>query len=398
MREDSFGVAMRFVGIVILLAAVMVGLQLLFFFLHQVDLAPLLASIFTALLGVVAMGMVAHGFARRIRRVAVEAESMSEGKLDRPPIGDESMDEIGRMARAFDRMVDNQRRIVREIGGTTAQLNSAAGQFLATARQQERGAMEQSSSVEETRRTLESLLQSGREIARTAEGVLSNAQRAQETASTMNQCINELSRQVERITEILDSIRGIASKSELLALNAALEGTKAGEAGRGFSLVAGQMQRLAENVMEAVRDMRDLTEGIREATQSSVLITEESTKLSAHTTTSARQIAMIIQQQQAGTEQVAEATDDVSQIASQTAMASKQIVSASSDILNLCERLQRLISTVDIGLLRESLAAAGVEGAPVVPIEQQEPFALDSQETGKDADVDQRRAAAEASR
>src|SRR5690606_23040553 len=136
---------------------------------------------------------------------------------------------------------------------------------LASAQNQERGSTEQSSAVEETNRTLGSLLASAREIAQAAQGVTRNAEQTQDNTTSMADRIAALSRQVERITEILERIKGIASKSEILALNAALEGTKAGEAGRGFSLVASQMQRLAENVMEAVREIRDLTEGIREA-------------------------------------------------------------------------------------------------------------------------------------
>lgn len=301
------------------------------------------------LAAILAGALLGHALGNRMRRIAEETEKMAEGDLSRPPLRDTRKDEVGRIARAVGAMADYQRELVKQLGDTALQLSSAAGEFLATAQQQERGATEQSSAVEETRRTLESLLGSSRQIAKTAQGVLDNAERTQSTASTMADRIADLSKQVEQITEILELIRNIANKSELLALNAALEGTKAGDAGRGFSLVATQMQRLAENVMEAVHDIRDLTGRIREATQSSVLATEESTKLSSDTTRSARQIAMIIQQQQSGTEQVASAMDDVTQIASQTVMASKQIVSSSTDILHLCERLQALVGRVTLG-------------------------------------------------
>ncbi|HEY5951293.1 MAG TPA: methyl-accepting chemotaxis protein [Kofleriaceae bacterium] len=286
---------------------------------------------------------------RRLRRIAVESERIAQGDLSRPLLQDTRRDEIGRMARAFDRMVASQRELVRQMNETVLQLNTTAGQFRATAQQQERGSTEQSSAVEETNRTLTSLLASAREIAGAAQGVTLYAERTQENTSAMAKRIGELSRQVERITEILELIKGIASKSEILALNAALEGSRAGEAGRGFSLVASQMQRLAENVMEAVRDIRNLTDSIRDASQSSVIATEDSINLSSDTTRSARQIALIIEQQQSATEQVASAMTDVGYVATQTASASKDIVASTDDILQLCGRLRNLVSrfTVD---------------------------------------------------
>jgi methyl-accepting chemotaxis protein len=293
---------------------------------------------------------------RRLGRIAIETERIAEGDLSRPLLRDAAGDEIGRTARSFDQMVTSQRELVRQMHDTLLQLNSTAGQFLSTAQQQERGSTEQSSAVEETNRTLTSLLGSAREIAQAAQGVTRNAERTQDNTSQMAQRIGDLSRQVERITAILELIKGIASKSEILALNAALEGTKAGEAGRGFSLVASQMQRLAENVMEAVRDIRNLTDSIREATQGSVMATEESIKLSNDTTRSARQIELIIEQQQSATEQVAVAMRDVAQVATQTASASKEIVASTEDVLELCERLRALVGRYTIEHGRASQA------------------------------------------
>ena len=74
-------------------------------------------------------------------------------------------------------------------------------------------------------------------------------------------------KRVQQIGKIVEFINGVADKSDLLALNAELEGTKAGEVGRGFSLVAAEMRRLAENVLESTKEIEGLIEEIREATQ-----------------------------------------------------------------------------------------------------------------------------------
>ncbi len=233
--------------------------------------------------------------------------------------------------------------IASKVAGTAVEIQAAAKEIFASSRQQEHGATEQSSAVEETRRTLQGLLESGRQITTAAQAVLKNAEATQRTNQTIAERIGNLSTRTSRITEILEVIKDIATKSELLALNAALEGTKAGEAGRGFSLVATQMQRLAENVMGAVGDIKTLTNDIREATGASVFATEEAKKVAADTTRSAQQIALIIQQQQSGTEQVFGAMDDVAKIAQQTAGGSKQAVEAIGGLLQLSDQFEQLV-------------------------------------------------------
>jgi methyl-accepting chemotaxis protein len=185
-----------------------------------------------------------------------------------------------------------------------------------------------------------------------AHGVLANAESTQRNNQIITERIGELTARSQRIVEILEVIKDIANKSELLALNAALEGTKAGEAGRGFSLVATQMQRLAENVMGSVRDIKTLTAAIREATSASVLATEEGAKLAADTTRSARQIAEIVEAQQGGTEQVTEVMDEVAEIARQSANGSREAVGAVQSLSTLADQLDVLIEQFRSGGFR----------------------------------------------
>lgn len=340
----------------------------------------LLVGLFAVLAGVALAALLGRSIGARIRRVSEVAIRVGRGQLSQMTIGDAGGDEIGAVAQAFDtmivtlraleqhvqrvaagdlststalegdlaqafnRMIESQRQLVAQIRDTALQVNTGAAEFLASSRQQQQGATEQSSAVEETRRTMENLLGASREIAGRAQVVLQNAERTQENSNIVASRIAALSKHAQRIQEILEIIKDIANKSDLLALNAALEGTKAGEVGRGFSLVATQMQRLAENVMGSVSDIKELTATISEATQSSVLATEESTKLAADTTRSAQQITTIIQQQQSGTEQVSRAMDDVSLIASQTVTGAKQVVRSTEELMRLSTELQQLVS------------------------------------------------------
>lgn len=272
-----------------------------------------------------------------LRGLESHVRDVAAGNLSR------TTEQQGDLALAFNSMIVAQRELVRQIAETAVQLNTAAGQFLANAKQQERGATEQSSAVEETRRTIEGLRSSADQIATSASAVYENAERAQQNSALVSERIAALSQHTQRIAEILEVIKGIANKSDLLALNAALEGTKAGEAGRGFSLVATQMQRLAESVMRSVADIKDLTGNVTEATQATVLATELSQKLAADTTRSARAIGTMSTTQQHGSEQATTAMQDVADVATQTAQGSKEIVASASDLITLSTRLQGLV-------------------------------------------------------
>jgi len=330
-------------------------------------------------LGVLVAYFIGTSLGRRIQRLQAIAERVARGDLSTAVDSEDAQDEIGRMSASFatmlagfrelqevaikvadgdlgatttlrgdlaaavNQMIGAQRTIVQQFAETAVQLNAAATEFRSSAEQQNRGAVEQSTAVEENQRTMDTLLKSAAHIADTAQAVLQNAETTQSNSRLVADRIATLTAHTARISEILQGINEIANKSDLLALNAALEGTKAGEAGRGFSLVANQMQRLAENVMASVVDIKKLTSTIKEATRETVLATEETTKIAANTTRSARQIAMTIQQQQVGTEQVSRTMEDVARIAREAAAGSRQVFSSSDDLVQLSRRLQSLV-------------------------------------------------------
>jgi methyl-accepting chemotaxis protein len=347
--------------------------------------ATLLIGTVVLVCGFIVAWLFGRSLGSRLKIIEAVAQEVAAGNLSLDRVSDPGSDEIGALARSFDRMVAgfrhleqhvnrvangdlstaidmegdlagafnqmiaNQRVLVERISRTSAQVSSVAAEFLATAQQQQRGSVEQSSAVEQNRRTMETLAKSELQTAETTRGVLRNAEQTQGNTQVVAQRITALTLHTQRIGEILEVIREIANKSDLLALNAALEGTKAGEAGRGFSLVANQMQRLAENVMGSVRDIKDLMSTIGEATQATVVATEETQKLAADTTRSARQIALSIQQQQAGTEQVLSALDGVSHIAGESATASEQIVRSAQELTDASEKLTELVGRFVIG-------------------------------------------------
>jgi methyl-accepting chemotaxis protein len=248
----------------------------------------------------------------------------------------------------------NVRILAREVTGSAARINASSAEVLAAARQQEQASSHHASAIEETNRTVQSLSESSRSIAELAEAVLRNAQTTQHTNQEIAERNRRLTHRLQGIATILESVKDIANKSELLALNAALEGTKAGEAGRGFSLVAVQMQRLAENVMGNVRDVKRLTEEIREANHTAVLAIEEGTKLADQTTQSAAQIRLVTQQQESATLQVTESMGDASGQIRQTVAGVRQSTETTASLAELASQLKRRLAELRLSRTRNS--------------------------------------------
>lgn len=206
----------------------------------------------------------------------------------------------------------------------TRPLVQVSSKLLSAAREQEASMAQGSAEVEETRRTMDLLVNSAQQIADRCSAVLANAESTLSGTRHITEAINELNVHAEKVAELLAMIMQVADRTDLLALNAALEGTRAGEAGRGFTLVAAEMRRLAENVMESVSGIRKLMKDVRSTSQKAVRASHDGTQLSEETTRSAREIALVTQQQRKATEQVRTSMDEMTELLNHTMLNIKQ--------------------------------------------------------------------------
>ncbi|MFZ5889542.1 MAG: methyl-accepting chemotaxis protein [Myxococcota bacterium] len=249
----------------------------------------------------------------------------------------------GDLPDAFRGMLDSLRRMVRQISETSVELGSAATEIFAATQEQEAAATSQSSAMEEISRTMDSLSESAAHVSDAVQGVLSNAERTLQNTDGMVKRIGDLSALAGRIGEILDVIREIADRSDLLALNGSLEASRAGEGGHGFALVAGEMRRLAERVTASVQDVKKLVSDIRDSGSSTVMATEESKRLAEGTTEAARQITFVTQQQRSGTEQVSQSIKNIVEITGQAVSATSQTRTSAEGLKLRADRLAELV-------------------------------------------------------
>jgi hypothetical protein len=222
-------------------------------------------------------------------------------------------------------------------------LSILSQELVGAARGQESAGAEHAAAIEETRRTMELVLGSAQEIAQSSSMVLGNAERTVQGNRDVAQRIRELNTHAEKVAEVLATIMQVADRTDLLALNAALEGTKAGEAGRGFALVAAEMRRLAESVMESVAVIRKLMNDVRSASQSAVQAGQEGIALSEQTTRSAGDIALVTQKQRQATEEVGRSMDEMAGAVANTMANTRQTVRTAGELAELAGAISALI-------------------------------------------------------
>jgi methyl-accepting chemotaxis protein len=279
-----------------------------------------------------------------LRRVTRAASNIAEGDVSQDVEPDPSRDEVGALSRAFGTMSRRLRELVTKIGSTSDALSTAAAGMFSEVREQEALATQQTASLEEIQRTLETLSTAAEQVERDATTVRDIAQKNLGSSQQIAERIRMLSAHSDRIGEILSLIQDIADRSDLLALNAALEGTKAGEVGRGFSLVAAEMRRLSEHVKDSVRDIRKLVADMRDASHASVVATEEGIRLSEQTSSAAVKISDMVARQREGTAQVKSSADEIVRVVNESLDGRAETTSSAEALLQLSQDLKGAVS------------------------------------------------------
>jgi methyl-accepting chemotaxis protein len=239
-------------------------------------------------------------------------------------------------------MLSRLNEVVEQIRSTSLELASAAAEIYVITREQEHASEQQSLRVLAVSNTIATLAESAEDISNTSTEVLDNAEQALSRTDAMIGKINLLSAQATNVRALLELIHEVADRSDLLALNGALEATRAGEAGRAFALVASEMRRLAERVTGTVGDVRERIADIEAAGASTVQATIESRRIADSTATAARKISKVTHRQSEETEQVSHKVFEVAEGMIATVEAAKQTLLATDGLRLQAAELERL--------------------------------------------------------
>ena len=287
-----------------------------------------------------------------------------------------------------------------QLEGVVDAVTAASQSISSQIEQSSQGSQEQSNRVAETATAMEEMNATVIEVAQNAAQAANTAtdarQKADEGSSVVAQVIRSigdvqtsalqlkddmtrLGQQAQGIGQIMNVISDIADQTNLLALNAAIEAARAGEAGRGFAVVADEVRKLAEKTMAATKEVGDAIVGIQQGTSKNIDNVDQAVRriddatglagqsgraleaiveLVVQTTDQVRSIATASEEQSATTEEINRSVMDINRISAQTADALRQSAEALAGLTEQTGILRRLIDDMQAGGGSRELAAA----------------------------------------
>ena len=322
-------------------------------------------------------------------------------------------DALGNVVDSVNYMLDNFSKVLERVRKAAIDVQANASDILISSEQMASGANQQDQEITNTSSAVEELTVSMKQVSNNAEASAEAARRALDAAEQGNRSVRDTLEGMQRIrssvqatakkikslgdrsleiSDIVKVINDITEQTNLLALNAAIEAARAGEAGRGFAVVADEVRKLAEHSRTATKDISALIKSIQAETNEAVVVMEEGTKevevgarladqagkaleaISSVVRQSAelvQEISLASKQQVRGTEGVANAMQIISNITRQTSQGTRQTARTVETMVKLSEQLNEALSQFKVmnngnGNGQAALAPAGTNRGELV--------------------------------
>ncbi|TBV11156.1 methyl-accepting chemotaxis protein [Stutzerimonas kirkiae] len=295
-------------------------------------------------------------------------------------------DEIGVLQSGVQRMNVTLNDLISRIRDSVIQIASAAEQLSAVTEQTSAGANTQKIETDQVATAMNEMSATVHEVARNAEEASQAATAADGQARQGDQVVTQAIAQIERLSgevdrsseamvslqeesnkigSVMDVIKTVAEQTNLLALNAAIEAARAGEAGRGFAVVADEVRGLAQRTQKSTEEIEALILGLQQVTQQVATIMSSSRDLTASSVVLAReageslggitrtvsniqamnqQIAAAAEEQSSVAEEISRSVVSVRDVSEQTAAANEETAASSVELARLGNELQMMVS------------------------------------------------------
>jgi methyl-accepting chemotaxis protein len=312
------------------------------------------------------------------------ARSIAAGDLTRPVLVS-AQGELAELAEAFAVMEQGLQRIVTELSETSVTTQRGAGEILASVARLAAMSAQQAAAINETTTTASEIAQTSKQATAHADSVIEMTQRSDElsraglntveeavrASANLGEQVNriaatmaDLTERTQQVGEIIASVKDLAEQSNLLALNASIEASKAGEHGRGFSVVAMEMRNLAEQSKQAAVQVRSILQEIQRGARDAAAVTDEGAKRASaavalsrsageaieglaavikDSALAARQIAANTRQQTIGVEQIVGAISELSTAINESAEGTRIIEQGSASLSAMSKQLAEAV-------------------------------------------------------
>ena len=353
-----------------------------------------LSVAFGSLAGLILGVVISNSVTKNVSKLVKITSTIGEGDLTQEVMV-HSEDEIGDLANAFRRMLSNLRRMVshlektsfsmfgsaQDLSNLAQEVNLASEEISTTIKQISQGAEKQSVLTDEVFSIMKGMSFSIEDIARKAETTARTADQtgdvAQKESNLMQIAIKnlegifnqieesvqkakEFGKKTQQITKFLDMITAISQQTNLLSFNATIEATRAGEYGKGFSVVAEEMRRLAEKSREFAdeattiiediqrdgvtllysmeKEIKEITEG-KKSIGTTIDALEGIVKGITNMVEDIRAISAYTQKQRADSERIVNTVSEVAKLADENAMATRGTAVSTEDLVNSIEKI-----------------------------------------------------------